>query len=551
MEDSGVKLPIEEHLQRILAKVCVVRITIMALLLIPLGMAWLWEAPPQGYFKYLHQPLYAGVIIVGFGLNIFYLLFYRRSKRVLFLFRFQLFVDIILASVLVLLTGGLRSGFVFLYLALTFYSGRILGMRTSIFSACFMAAILAGIGLWQYNYPLHWNQWSYSWILLAYSYLLQILALGLVLALVRFGDQREEHLLADLADKERSLKHAEWLKAVVFDWMDSGLLVIGQDGLITAVNRKAVTWADLKIPEEALGKPLHQVYPELFRAWNDYGEVGSMRLEVERPAGKGVFGAALTPLPEGMGSLILFTDITRLRRLESKIRRMERMAAVGELASGLAHEIRNPLAGIKAGLQLLGQVDLDQDQAQRLGRVVRRDIDRLDGLLRDFLVFAKPTESKPEPVRIGEVVRESLTITSPRHPDVEVLVDEGLDGIEWKWDKGHLHQVVMNLLINAMQAVDGEQTSRVSAGYEVNGEVGCLVIKDSGPGIDEGLTNRLFDPFFTTKTGGTGLGLAIAHRLCGQNFSWLELSNAPEGGAEARVYYDPNKISHEESEEGF
>ena len=210
---------------------------------------------------------------------------------------------------------------------------------------------------------------------------------------------------------------------------------------------------------------------------------------------------------------------------------MEKLASVGELAAGLAHEMKNPLTGIKTSLQLLLQKNLEREYADRLTQVILRDIDRLDNLLKDFLVFARPRQRNSERVKLKEVVEECVHMLQNQYSHVDILVDESLDQASWEWDRNQLHQVILNLLLNALQAVQNKADSKVMIFWEQKDNEERLVIKDNGPGISPDHKQKIFDPFFTTKKEGTGLGLAVAQRLAGLNGSFIDLESDETEGA--------------------
>ena len=525
-----------QDLERIVTKVCSARLVFLCLLLIPLAMAWLGEADAHHYFSYFSYPVFPLFLVVGFGVNIVFLLSWRRFKDIVQFFRVQLLTDTLLAAVLVLLTGGLTSGFVFLFWGLVFLYGRVLGLNTGKVVAAAAAALMFLTGALQYRFPALWNQPGFELEQLAYSMMLQLLALGLVLVLLKLGRGEEERLLRSLAMKEQALQESEALKRGVFDWMESGLIVCDPAGNITAINAQGARWGGLASSQEAIGRPLERVFPEIAAVWREHPERRIDRTEVEKSSGEGIYGLRISPIPEERGVLIIFTDITRVRRLESRLHQVEKLASIGELAAGLAHEIKNPLAGIKGSLQLIRGKDLEPEQEERLHQVVKRDVQRLDHLLTDFLAFARPSLADPRAIDVLAVVEECLGALRATYPTVRFTVMPGQTGTTWQWDRDQLKQVLLNLLLNAVQAAESAGQPLVEVELTSDTANEYLAIRDNGPGVDPDKTQSLFDPFVTTKPKGSGLGLSIARRLASQNSSWVELGNRPGGGAEARLY---------------
>jgi signal transduction histidine kinase len=225
----------------------------------------------------------------------------------------------------------------------------------------------------------------------------------------------------------------------------------------------------------------------------------------------------------------LLTEAERLREeLEHKNReleRRERLAALGQMAAGLAHEIRNPLGGIQLYASLLARDMSDSpeqlDVLQKIGRGVRL----IDGLVTDVLTFAKPSDPQKADVCFGAVLDEviELMVARLQRVQVDLRIDPTCRDLSLWADPKQLKQVLSNVLFNALEALEADQVNAdegqlpwVAVSAEVDGETGqdaLITIADSGPGIDSDALHRVFNPFFTTKDSGTGLGLAIVHQL--------------------------------------
>jgi len=231
----------------------------------------------------------------------------------------------------------------------------------------------------------------------------------------------------------------------------------------------------------------------------------------------GYLGFSVSSLmePDGraIGKLLIFQDLTALKIMEAHIKRVDKLAAVGEMAAGIAHEIKNPLASMTGSIQLLKDQINVTSVTQKLMRIALREADRLNGLTNDFLLFARPNSGNAEAVELGSTVDETLQLfeqDAVRHNGVRVVRQIAPD-IWTKMDPKHIRQVLWNLLLNAADAIDGKGTIEVSA--RIIRDTVQLAIKDDGCGIPEETQKTVFDPFFTTKTQGTGLGLSIVHRL--------------------------------------
>jgi two-component system sensor histidine kinase PilS (NtrC family) len=267
---------------------------------------------------------------------------------------------------------------------------------------------------------------------------------------------------------------------------------------------------------------------------------------ITRPDGEPrIVGLSASPLFSSTGAevgrVISFQDLSELARMREQVERAERLAAIGRLAAGVAHEIRNPLAAISGSIQLLrGEAEAAgaSGETGELWAIVGREVDRLNGLVSDLLDFARPRPPAPTPLDVGAMLQETLRVLEhdQRLAGGRVKV-ESAPSLWAEADPNQLKQVVWNLLRNAAEASpEGQPIElRVSAAREEERDWVQLEVRDHGAGFAERDRARLFEPFFTTKKGGTGLGLAVVHRIIEEHKGRLELVNAPGGGARATV----------------
>ncbi len=203
-----------------------------------------------------------------------------------------------------------------------------------------------------------------------------------------------------------------------------------------------------------------------------------------------------------------------LRTMEGHVKRVEKMAAIGEMAAGLAHEIKNPLAALTGSIQLL-QEDMryDSDQA-RLMQIILREADRLSSLASSFLFYARPPAGKVEPIDLSRALLEIVELFEvDSSSNGRVKTNKNISSDVWiTMDPGHLHQILWNLLLNAAEAIDGDGNIEIEM-FPIKNKYACVKISDNGCGISAESLKTIFDPFFTTKPTGTGLGLSIVHRI--------------------------------------
>ncbi len=216
-----------------------------------------------------------------------------------------------------------------------------------------------------------------------------------------------------------------------------------------------------------------------------------------------------------------------LQAMSTHVKRVERMAMVGEMAAGLAHEIKNPLASLRGSVQLLkDDIPYDPDRDKLMG-IVLREADRLSTLVTDFLTFARPKTGRTEPVELAPALADIITLfeRDTRIKGAITLRQRIASDIWIHVDRSHLHQIVLNLLLNAAQAIgEGSGEIRITTEPQRNRHV-ALKISDNGCGMSDEVMNAIFDPFFTTKPSGTGLGLSIVHRIVETYEGWIDIES--------------------------
>jgi signal transduction histidine kinase len=228
------------------------------------------------------------------------------------------------------------------------------------------------------------------------------------------------------------------------------------------------------------------------------------------------------------------------QRLEEEVRRTERLSALGQLSTGLAHEIRNPLGIIRVTSQLLAKERPEDQAVIEYAGVLQEESTRLNRMLTDFLSFARPQEPDRQETRLAELVREGADRVKPLFEEAGIAYEQklaDLAGVTVQVDREQIKQVILNLLLNALEAQKESLISngKVSIEGVHHAEWVGFVISDQGPGISQDAAADIFNPFFTTKEKGTGLGLSIVHRILEQHQGKITLTNRPEGGVRAEV----------------
>jgi signal transduction histidine kinase len=232
----------------------------------------------------------------------------------------------------------------------------------------------------------------------------------------------------------------------------------------------------------------------------------------------------------------------QLRQAEAEARRAERLAALGQLTAGLAHEIRNPLGVIKGSAEILSQkMQGVQPLTAELASYILSEVNRLNGLVARFLDFARPSHLELRPEHISEIVDRALELVRAQFPEAKVAVERqyARDLPEIQADRQLCEQVFVNLITNAFQAMDGQDgTLRLTIAQQNSaGEPGVLVtVEDSGPGVPPELREQIFNPFFTSKKEGMGLGLSIVAKIVDDHRGSIHLDPESQQGARIRVF---------------
>lgn len=233
----------------------------------------------------------------------------------------------------------------------------------------------------------------------------------------------------------------------------------------------------------------------------------------------------------------LIKDVTDVVLLQEQMKQKDKMAAVGQLAAGIAHEIRNPLAGISGSIELLSQDKSDPDE-QKLMRIILREIDRLNNLITEFLDYSKPDKSPDQAVDLSFILDE-VAQNIKNHPELSKNLKMNLNisksivlGFSDKLKQGFL-----NIVMNAVQAMKDQPEPQLGISTEQTAQNVIVRIKDNGSGMSETVKNRIFEPFFTTKSKGTGLGMAITHKVFDSHHAQIEIDSQVGVGTEFKIIF--------------
>jgi two-component system sensor histidine kinase PilS (NtrC family) len=520
-------------------------------------------------------------VLIGivFLLTLLYVVVANRIKRVNLFAYFQIFVDILLITGLVNATGGLDSIFSFMYILSIISASAILYRRGSILAAS-GSSIAYGLILDLEFYGIVRPApgallipRSYESEQVLYSILINIAAFYLVAILSSILAEQARRSKIQLKEKEVDLDELRTLNDNIIQSINSGIITIDPKQRISSFNRAAEEITGFSFSEVS-GRSLHDILPSLERTFQT-SQGAPYRLEIpfERADGGTIpLGVSVSTLKDrrdkDTGKILIFQDLTQLKEMEESRKRLDRLAAVGQLATGIAHEIRNPLASVSGSIQLLkNELNLAPDD-QRLMDIVLRETDRLNHLISDFMLFARPGHRNKKLVELNSIVDEALQlfVNSPECKDGLSLVKDFGEPLLLEVDPEQIKQVFWNLFVNASQAMPNGGTLEVSslrldprqapsdsvkAKFRPDCQVAGVTVSDTGCGIPEEHRGKIFDPFFTTKERGTGLGLSIAYRIASSYDGDISVKTTVGKGTQVTVYLqtasqeDMNRASEE------
>ncbi len=240
---------------------------------------------------------------------------------------------------------------------------------------------------------------------------------------------------------------------------------------------------------------------------------------------------------EDLGSVLIIRDLREIKALQEKIKTSERLAGLGSLAAGMAHEIRNPLSSIKGFAQYFFKKNPPESEGRQYSQVIIQEVDRLNRVISNLLDFARPKEPVLELVSLPEIIQHSVGLIreNARSGGIEVRTDIGGGLPPLLADRDQLTQVLLNIGLNGLEALEGGGTLVVRCSADREARTLVMEIEDSGPGMSAEELSRIFDPFYTTKRKGTGLGLAIAYRIIEKHRGTLSVRSQPGSGTLFRI----------------
>ena len=465
----------------------------------------------------------------------------------------QLGADALLVSGFIGLTGGIVSYFSSLYFLPIIAASTIRFRRGALQVATLSALLYLGIVMAQYiDMVPYWMAiqelelptWRFA------QYTVGINLFGFLAVALLAGSLAERLRSADarLAVASNQMADLRAYNEYVIDSLLSGLVTTDVEGRVLTFNKAAATITGVPVGQ-AVGQNVGEVLqlpPTVRTQLITLAQTRSLRVDLEYRNGHGRLldiGLMVTMIgfPGGRnGYLFTFQDVTELRRLERNARLQQRLAAVGEMAAGIAHEIRNPLASMSGSIQVLRQeLPLTGDQAQLMD-IVLRESERLNDTIRSFLAYARPQKFAVARLDVGKVVTEAATLlrnSSEARDTHTVEVQVPSIPVWYEADENQIRQIVWNIATNGLRAMQngGRLVLSVETDHAMSQDEVVLSVQDEGRGIPPEELDGIFQPYRSTFERGTGLGLAIVHRIVTDYGGVIQVSSTVGVGTTVRV----------------
>lgn len=364
------------------------------------------------------------------------------------------------------------------------------------------------------------------------------------------GEIEPETVLREMTKKKGNLQSTEFLQSVI-DGIQYSIKIVDLDHNVIFANKAARDLVQSHCIEIVGGKCYREVYQNRkpcdfcqLPASIEEGVARRTEFTVTNEAGEREYFEVYTyPIFEDDGSVarIIETtrDITDQKRLEDQLVHSEKMAAMGTVVAGIAHEIKNPLAGIQLGLDLLAKRVMKERENCEIIKTITHDIRRLDRVLTQLLDFARKNDDRPESVLVEDVIDKTLFFVRKEAGSRGVSIEKeytykvSVDLVSHK-----IQQAFLNILINAVQAIEGKGTITISTKpHRCDERDGVLVrFRDTGCGIPAENLTKISELFFTTKKGGTGIGIAMSSKIIGEHNGQIRIESEPGRGTEVQVF---------------
>ena len=498
------------------------RLMIIFLLLVT---SWFWNSGTLRLsFENFPQGLFL-VFLISVGLTIVYFFLLRLSKSFTWQIRSQFFLDSLLITWLIWRTGDLSSPYITLYIVMisvaSFFMRPLSTLLLAAICAFFLVilAFLTGSGVIESFGPA---QATSKAVQIVSFHVVALLIVGLLAS--RLSERRSSG--EQLEETEKTLANLRAVHERIVESIRSGLVTTDLEGTIYTFNAAATEITGYRL-DELQGRSINELFGDIreqidlsLAAAGEGENLPRFEVDLITPDGFAVrigFSVSLlfSETNEATGLIITFQDLTEIRSMEESVRRKDRLAAVGRVAAGLAHEIRNPLGAMRGAIQVLESNTPAESMQASLMDIILKESDRLNSIITNFLGYARPAAVDFAETNVTEAIRNTLMLL--RHsPDVHenhILKDDlGDVPVILSADAAQLKQIFWNLARNAIQAMPDGGELCVSLETIPNNRIRIL-FEDTGKGMSPDQVEQLFEPFSNSTSGGTGLGLSIVYQI--------------------------------------
>lgn len=489
-----------------------------------------------------------GLILLAYGLSLLYLILQVRNISSNTQTAIQLFGDLVIVTGFVYVTGGVFSPFSFLYLTVIVVAAAMVPAGGVVFAGLSAVAYgLQAVLMYYELLPLPANLEGIpiepSATRVLSQILIHIVGFVLVAVLVSYLTRslRRAHTMLE-EETERATQFVALTQHVVRS-VGAGILAADLDGRVLYINPAGASILGITDGEAQTGKPLEDVMPLEEHNWGLIAtrsrSQSIARIEGTHAHSDAKLGLSVDPLKDEhakvVGFIVNYQDLTELRVEADRERMRDRMAATGEMAARMAHEIKNPLASISGSAQMLSTVGGVDDTGRRLLNIVVDESRRLSGILDGFLVFARPGQSTHAMCDLSLLLKDCLALlrrSDEINPD-HSLVLEAPDSLVVLGEEHLLRQIFWNLSRNALQAMPDGGHLKISA--EQRDGTAAIRWRDNGVGMSEEVRHRAFEPFVTTQSAGTGLGLAVVYSAVREHGGSVDIVSTPDRGTTVTV----------------
>lgn len=484
-----------------------------------------------------------GLIALTYFITILYAFWYRWFSSFRTLARIQISIDLLLWGCLTYATGGIASGFTFLFDLWVIVAAVVLGGRASYYAAMISSAImvcmamLLSFGVLEPLADQVAAELSYKSVV--YFVSVNILALFVVATLVNSLVSRLETTGIGLEEEKAKRADLTQLHTDLVRSITIGIATTSKKGDLLSMNPAGLSLLGIQL-DDLTGMKIDRWMPEIAKqidvseTVSSRGQSFGKRKDGERVPVEYMVAPLLSSEGVRLGAIVMFSDISEVRRLEESLEHSRRLAALGGLAASLAHEIRNPLGAVSGSFQMISEGGTFTADERSLLDIVSREIQRIERLVGDMLNYARPSKPKFAMSDLKKLVEEVASVFLMGDDAVGCHVrSTGDDNWNARIDRSQMRQVIWNLLRNAAQANTSEDAIEVVLAKE-NGHF-QIDVKDRGTGIDSADQNKIFEPFFSTKERGIGLGLALCKRIVEEHGGKISAASREAGGAVFRI----------------